>query len=243
MAGQPLQPALMAAFELFMTGRIRFEQIQAGVGCCTAERVGGEAVTMPESFGRIAAEELLKDHLAGHRDAHRQKSSGQSFGQRHQIRLDSCSLGGQQAAATTKTGKDLISDQQAAGASDLLLHGLQELGPNHAHAACALDQRFQNHRCGRGLQSLLQIIESLLFPGVHVIVIPVGMGPRDPSHRKQHRIKRFTEQAARSDCHRSEGVAVIGPLERNQLLAWFAAVVPPLHGCFERHLHSRGSVV
>ena len=80
MVGQPLQPDLMALFELLMTGRVRFEQIQARIGRCAAEWVGREAVTMPQGFGWIAAEEFLKDCFAGHRDAHRQESGGESFG-------------------------------------------------------------------------------------------------------------------------------------------------------------------
>ena len=67
--------------------------------------------------------------------------------------------------------------------------------------------------------------------------------PWDPGHWKQQRIKGFTEQTACPDGHRAKGVAVISPVEGNELLTCFATVVPPLHGRLQRHFHGCGSVV
>ena len=200
-------------------------------------------MTVPKGSGGIAPQKFLEDRLSGHRDPHRQESGCQSFGERDQIGLNACSLGCKQGAAATKACQHLISDQQAPGLANQLFHGLQKARPDHAHASGSLDQRFQDHSCCWGLQRLLQDSQGVLFALIHRVVVPVCVRPGHPRNGKQKRIEGLAEEAAGSDGHRAEGVAVISALKSDQLLAGLSAVVPPLHGGFQSHLHRRGSVV
>ena len=150
---------------------------------------------------------------------------------------------GEPVAATAEPGQHLIGDQQGARLPHQRLHLLEEGATHHRHPAGTLEQRLQDHRCGRLLQRGLQHGQGRLFPGVHIGVIPPGGGPWTTGNGEQLVVEGFTEQVAFAHGHGTEGVAVISAVEGHDLVPRFATVHPPLTSDLQRHLHSGGTVV
>ena len=238
----------MPALEVLVAGRIGLQQIQAGQGGGTAERVGREAVAMEEGVAGRFADEAAVDPFAGHRDPHRQEAAGEAFGQGHQIRLNSSPLAGKQGAGASEAGHHLIGDQQGAAGAHALLHPPQEGRPHQPHAAGALDQRLKDHGSGGGVECLLELIERLALARLHALVVPVGVRPAHMPHLEQQRLVGGGEQRALPEGHRAHGVAVIGALEGDQLAPLRRTraslpVPPPLPGHLQGHLNGRGAVI
>ena len=247
---QPLQVGLMPGGETLVALRCGLEQGQAGIGGGAAEGVGREAVAVEEGAGvaGIAVDEALKQPFAGQGHPHRQEATGEALGEGHQVGLQAGPGAGEQGAAAAEAHHHLIGNQQGPRRPHPGLNRLQELGPHHGHAPGPLHQGLQDHGCGGHFQQLVQVVERLPFPLLHRVIAPPGGRPGAASYPEQQGLKRGGKQRSLPHAHRPHRVAVIGALKGDQLLAGrplpsLRAVVPPLPGDFERHLHGGGAVV
>ena len=243
MARQPFQMRTMPLFELLKGSGVALKQVEAGVGRGAAQRIGREAVAVPEGQAGVVTDEGFEHRFAGHGHAHRQTSPRQAFGQGHQIRPDARPPAGEPVAAASEAGEHFIGDQQGSRLAGACLHLPQKLWPHHGHAPGPLQQRFEDHRRCRCLQHALEHLECRRFLGLHGIVVPPGGRPGNPGDGKKLVFEWGAEQVAFANGHRSEGVAVISPVEGDDLIARLAPVGPPLAGDLERHFHRRGAVV
>ena len=243
MDGQALQVGPVPRLHPPVPLREPLQKIEAGQGCSATEGIGGEAVAVIQGAGGIRIHEALEERLAGQGHPHGQEAAGETLGKGHQVGLNAGAPTGKQLAGAAETGEHLIGDQQGSRLAHPPLHLLQEGFTHHAHAAGALQQRFEDHRSGGGLQEPLQHRQGFAFLLLHAGIVPVGGGPGHPGHIEQQGLEGVGEEGALPHGHRPEGIAVIGPGEGHQLAALAAAVAPPLPGHLQGHLHRGGAVI
>ena len=200
-------------------------------------------MAMEEGVPWVVRHEGLVDALPRQAHGHGQKAPGQSLGEGHKIRLDAGPPAGKQRSRAPETRHHLIGNQQGACRPDPLGHPLEETWTHHGHAPGPLHQRFNDHRCGGGLQKLVQVLQCGLLSFLHgVVPPPCGWTPA-AGHGKEQRLEGDGKQGAGPQRHGTEGVAVIGAVKGDQLLTRLPPVVPILQRHLEAYFHRRGAVI
>ncbi len=152
------------------------------------------------------------DRRGAQRGGHRQVPAGQRLADAHDVGRDARVLGGEERTRPAEPGGDLVEHQQHVVGEAQLAQHVQVAGVVEAHAACALDDRLDDHRgqlVGVRLDQPRQLRD--------VVLLERGRGRSGEHLPRQHVAPQRVHAAVRvADAHRAEGVAVVAAAPGHQ---------------------------
>ncbi|RMS59048.1 hypothetical protein ALP65_00841 [Pseudomonas aeruginosa] len=226
------------------------EDVQGRQGGGAGQRVAGIGVRVEEGAqGLVVVVEAPIDGLAGQHRGHRQVATGEGLGQAEEIRGDAGLLAGEHRPGAAEAHRDLVVDQVHAIAVAGFAQQLEVDRVVHAHAAGALDQRFDDDRgdlvvpFGQGALHVGEHVPRMFFPA-HAVRTQEAVRAGHLDGVEQQRLVGFGEQRHVAHRHRRDGFAVVAVGQGDEaLLARPAAIEPEVVAHLQRDLDARRAAV
>ncbi len=187
--------------------------------------------------------------IGGDARCQRQITAGQRLGQAQEIRSDVGLFAGKHGPGAAEAHGDLVMNQVHAIPVAGLAQQLEVDRVVHAHAACALNQRLDDHRrdavvmLGQGLLHHREHRAGVLFPA-HAFGPVIAVGARHLDGVHQQRFVGFGEEWHVTDCHRCHGLAVVAVGQSDEaFFVRLAAIEPVMKAHFQRDFDAGRTVV
>ena len=198
------------------------------------------------------AEEALEDALGRERRRQRQQAAGHALREPHQVGRHVFVLTREHATRAAKADRDLVGDQQRAVPVAERAHSAEPARRQGEHAGGRLHARLDDDRSdlvAGPLEQPLQGLQAVNVAGgvLEAVRTAVAVGVLGSQHREDERSEQPVERLDPAECDRSQRIAVVRALERDEARAPAGRGVlvlgPELERHLERDLHGGSAVV
>ena len=196
------------------------ENLETGVGGGTGERVPGVGMAMIESVKAIFAVKGGFDAVGAEGDAHGEKSTGDAFGDAHQVGNDVGEIAGKHFSSAAETGEHFVGDQQNIMTRAECADFLQEFDGVNDHATSALEERLNDYGSDLIAAFSQELFELLGAFDVARLALKsdgtaIAIGGVHAMDGITHGAERLGERRFVADGHGAGGVAMVAVRERD----------------------------